>query len=352
MAGKDKHLLVFALSRTGSLAYAHEMIRHLRSFQLRIYCAAYAAVPAPAKYMKIITYRNVFEFLINSLWVLPLLFLLICKARREAFRAAYFPVFHPWNLPLQIYCRMLGIRTYVTVHDGILHAGEDYPLVQAWQNKSIRCADELIFLSRHVAETVNQRIGFSGKAHIIPHGILRAGGDPPTRKLTVLPRLLFLGRIARYKGVDMLIEAVEGLDAHSYNYLTIAGMVVNPPAALGNPEKVRWIRGWLPEKEIIHLLNTHDILILPYTEASQSGILTLGIGAAIPMVCTRVGGLPEQLGDNEAVWTEPTAAGIRAGIEMLLSQPELYDQIHAALKRKRTNTGWGMAAELLAQIII
>lgn len=351
MKGEDRQLLVFVLSRSGCLAYAHQMIRHLQGAELLVFCSAYALAPPPAPCQKVITYRSSFEFILNTLRVLPAILLQVRHAKKQGFRRAYFPVFHPWNLFLQLWCRALGIRSVVTVHDGILHAGENHPLLQWWESACIRRADELIFLSRYVEANTRRRIGFSGQAHIILHGVLESVGAPPLRQLPARPRILFLGRIVRYKGVERLVEAVEGLPGNSYAHLTIAGMVVNRPAHWGNPEKIRWITHWLSGTEMTELLTGHDILVLPYVEASQSGVLSLGIGAAMPMVITRVGGMTEQLEEEEAVWVAPSAKSIREGIRQLISEPERYEYLHQSLLRRREVSGWQESANSLLAVI-
>jgi glycosyltransferase involved in cell wall biosynthesis len=350
---KDERLLVFVLSRSGCLAYARRLLEAMgEGLRLKIIGSAYAVAPLPERAVKIITYRNVFELILNSLWVLPALLLYTLLLSFRGYRHAYFPVFQPWNLFLLVWCKLLGIKTFLTVHDGILHAGENHPLLQWWENACIRMAGNLIFLSRFVADETIAGIGFSGRHCIIPHGILPTENDPPEHIWRPRPRLLFLGRIARYKGVDVLIEAVEGLPEDCYERLTVAGMIVNEPERRGRPDKVHWHTGWLAEAEVNRLLREHDILILPYLEASQSGVLTLGIASAIPMVCTRVGGLPEQLGEAEAVWAEPFAASIRAGIQRLIEEPELYRQMVGNLQKRREESGWeGAAAELRAFVL-
>lgn len=351
MKEEEEQLLVFVLSRSGCLAYARSLLSAMGSMRLKIIGSAYAVEPLPERTLKVITYRNVFELILNSLWVLPVLLFYTLLLSFRGYRHVYFPVFHPWNLFLLSWCKLLGLQTFLTIHDGILHSGENHPLLQWWEKACIRMADNLIFLSRFVADETTSKIGFSGRHCVIPHGILPVGKPLAQHVWRPRPRLLFLGRIARYKGVDALIEAIEGLPEDSYAQLTVAGMIVNEPAQRGRPDKVHWRIGWLEEDEVNELLQEHDILILPYLEASQSGVLTLGIASAIPMICTRVGGLPEQLGEEEAVWVEPSATGIRAGIQILLHEPERYGQIVEALQDQRKNSGWVAAAVQLRAFI-
>ena len=79
---------------------------------------------------------------------------------------------------------------------------------------------------------------------------------------------------------------------------------------------------WVPEDEIGTLIAWSDVLVLPYREASRSGVVPAAIAAGRFVVSTRVGGLVEQL-DGEAAGTlcEPDASSLAAalrGIFLLL----------------------------------
>ncbi len=239
-------------------------------------------------------------------------------------------------------CRLIGMRTIVTIHDGLLHPGEANPVEQWCEHTCIGLASQLIFLSRYVMERTQKAPGFEARAEVLKHGILPLLSEmPPARILPAQPRLLFLGRLVAYKGLDLLLEAVEGLPAEAFDSLVIAGWPVHPRQIPQSASPKVHVRAeWLSTAETEALLRTHDILILPYKEASQSGILTLGTAAAIPMVITRVGGLPEQLTTEEAVWVEPDAASIRNGIQLLLSNPRLYADISRRLALKAEHPGW------------
>ena len=351
MDGKDKRLLVFALARSGCMAYTGQMLAAFKEPELVVFASAFTQELLPAGTRFIKTYRSITELIFNTFWRLPSLLWELRKLSQQGFRHAWFPVFHPWNLFLLPACKFWKIRTCLTVHDGVLHAGENHPLLQWWESACIWMADELVFLSRYSQEQTRRSIGFSAPAHIIPHGMLHSGEEAPHRILSAQSRLLFLGRIVRYKGLELLLEVVHKLPDSAYSHLTIAGMPVNADV-IGRPsEKIQYLSRWLSVGEIQQLLNEHDILVLPYTEASQSGVLTLGISAAIPMVCTKVGGLPEQLDEDEAAWVDPNVESLQKGLIMLMSEAKLYERLHQKLLQKRTQPGWDEAVETLLKII-
>ena len=79
---------------------------------------------------------------------------------------------------------------------------------------------------------------------------------------------------------------------------------------------------WVPEDEINPLLNWADIVVLPYREASQSGIAPTALATGRRVIATRVGGLSEQLGSSPlATLCEPDAASLAAAITQVVKMP-------------------------------
>lgn len=344
----QKPLFVFLLTRRGCWPYALQILHHL-SFPQKIFVSIYS--PSLTGAQRIRTYRSGTEIVLNSIFILPFFLLKIRRQFKSSCKVAYFPVFHHWNLPLIWWCRLHGVKTIVTIHDGILHTGEDTRLDQWMQDRCIKMADTSIFLTEFVRQTVLERFTPPGSTHVIPHGILPLSSIPETRPHMDHPaRLLFLGRIGKYKGLDLLLEALEQLPDDLFGHLTIAGQALYPLSIPEN-KKVRRVDKRLSEEEMAMLLQNHDVLVLPYLDATQSGILTLGIQAAIPMVITKVGGLPEQLTPQEAVWVEPNADSLAQGISLLLNDPVYYAAVYEKLLEKRKNNQWQNAGDELTGII-
>ncbi len=336
------------LCRTGCIPYATQMVNALCDVDKYVFVSVFSPETLPKDNHKIRTYRNRWEFVFSSFIFLPFLCLrIMAQTRKYGFSRAYFPVFHHWNPLLIKVCKWLGMEIVFTVHDGVLHSGEQRSFEQRLLNYCIKHSDKLIFLSKYVEELTAREIGFTAKTCVVPHPILRIHQEQNfkvQRKWTPQPSLLFLGRVVDYKGLDLLLEAVEGLPVKTIQKLTIAGRdFQGSTLRLPQNEQIVRINRWLRDEEISVLLNNHDILILPYKEASQSGIVTLGISAAIPMICTRVGGLIEQLTEEETLFVEPEADAIRGAILQFVVDPELYQNIHLKLQRKQTveNTNLG-----------
>ena len=136
---------------------------------------------------------------------------------------------------------------------------------------------------------------------------------PPNLDIPRLPlppagtlRLLFLGFVRPYKGVDLLLEAVAGLKGDRDIALTIAGELWEPNeqqlrkelTRVGLNDVVTLLPGYRSDTEVAQLLADHHLVVAPYRDATQSGIVPLAQAAGRPSVVTPVGGLARQITDG------------------------------------------------------
>jgi len=218
----------------------------------------------------------------------------------------------------------IGIPVGVIVHDAEAHPGDFYPLLMALQRRLIRQADAVIALSSHVAGRL-----YAGRV-LRPHTVLIAGWHPPFAFGAVGPpavhdgplRLLSFGRLLPYKGLDLLNAALALIGPAPEMQLRIVGSGPENETlrALRRQPGVTVENRWVPEAEVGALLAWADIVVLPYREASQSGVAAAALAAGRRVVCTRVGGLAQQLaGEPLAVLCEPDAASIAAALRGVLA---------------------------------
>ncbi len=115
--------------------------------------------------------------------------------------------------------------------------------------------------------------------------------------------VLFFGRVFLYKGVDYLIAAAEKLSQRIPNLrVTIAGTGDDMPrcrALITKPELFEIHDSYVPDDESALLMQRADVLVLPYIEASQSGVTAVSTAFGKPVVATDVGDFREAiLGDK------------------------------------------------------
>lgn len=241
----------------------------------------------------------------------------------------YFPAFHPYNVIFVRWANRNNIPITITIHDYITHPGEKSRLTESLQKQTIKMASKVIFLTQYVKAQALKDFGPTKNFIVEKHPLI------PSTTINRLaynpnPSLLFIGRTSAYKGLGLLLEAVQHL---SISKLTVVGGL--PTSLRQHPylnqhqtdrTNISIQGGYISDTRLAELMASHNILILPYTEASQSGLITLGISSEMVMVITKVGGLEEQLGKAAGVWVKPTAMALESGIRSLIESSKLYNE--------------------------
>lgn len=226
-----------------------------------------------------------------------------------------------------------GIPVVMTIHDNARHLGEGSRTLDALERWTLGYVDHIVTLSNFVFDEVRQK--FTGMpVHVVQGGLLTRDqpGLSPRATMHMPPRILFLGRIHEYKGLAMLLQSLEILDRKGASTaLTIAGSGNLEPyaAALAKRPQTRVINDWIDDATILELLKEHDILALPYLEASQSGVAIDAQWAAMPSVATPVGALPQQFsaGTDAMICKDVSAPAFADSLLELISSPRLYSRL-------------------------
>lgn len=232
--------------------------------------------------------------------------------------------------PLDLQCvaalRRCHVPIAVVLHDAERHPGDGYPFQMILQRRLVRAADLVVALSAHVAEHLrSQRVMRPGTRLITGrHPPMGFGAAPPVLAHGGPPRLLFFGRLLPYKGLDLLNDAVGMLDSDCPLNLRVVGSGPESEAlrALRSRRGVSVENRWVAESEIGGLLGWSDALVLPYVEASQSGVAAAALAAGRFVIATAVGGLKEQLQDEKlGILCEPKAGSLSAALSAFVTAP-------------------------------
>jgi glycosyltransferase involved in cell wall biosynthesis len=200
-----------------------------------------------------------------------------------------FPMSSPSDVGLGRKLRKKGIRTARLIHDFTRHPGDLYP-PNFLINYLIHDADSIVCLSNYVA---NQILSYDQQIRLVitSHPYYMPLIDSETKILSSENRrILFIGRGSRYKGLHKLLKVWRKVGGPN-NYLTIAGH----HKTVGYYPRLNQIKGWLSNESFHKIVATHDVVVLPYIEGSQSGIIPMAHQYGRPVVVSPVGGLPEQI---------------------------------------------------------
>lgn len=210
-------------------------------------------------------------------------------------------------MPLAPFARRAADRLIFVVHDVHPHQGERTWLAQlVAQRYLLRLADTLVTISGATREElVKWRPSVASRVVVEPLAGLydKLSGPrafPQGRRL----RFLVPGRQVRYKGYGRLAQALRLLEGADFE-LTVVGE--GPERAsvektFGGASNVELRYGWLSTKDHWRLFEEHDVLLCPYDEGSQSGLIGNALARSMPTIVTPVGALPEQIGFGRAGW--------------------------------------------------
>jgi glycosyltransferase involved in cell wall biosynthesis len=119
--------------------------------------------------------------------------------------------------------------------------------------------------------------------------------------------ILFFGFIRKYKGLDLLLEAIAEPSIRDAGIrLLVAGEFYEDEApyqeiirSKGLADSVILHTRFIPDSEVRNYLCAGDFIIQPYRNATQSGVTPLAYYFERPMVVTNVGGLPDLVPDHK-----------------------------------------------------
>jgi glycosyltransferase involved in cell wall biosynthesis len=196
----------------------------------------------------------------------------------------------------------------------------------------VKTVDGFIAMSEKVKNDIKT---FSHKpVSISPHPIFNHFGDPITkmeaRKQLGLPQekkiILFFGYIRKYKGLDLLIQAMSSESIKKLNIqLMIVGEFYEDASnyhdlvnSLGLQNQISFYSNYIPDGEVKNYVCSADFIIQPYKNATQSGVTPLAYHFEKPMLVTNVGGLADTVPNlKTGIVVEPTTNAIVKGIENL-----------------------------------
>ena len=144
-------------------------------------------------------------------------------------------------------------------------------------------------------------------SHVIPFGPLSLHCD----NIAVEEKeynILFFGRISHYKGLNHLLRAFKIVR----NRIPDASLVIAGKGDLdvvkneiGDDASILIDNRYIPKNELLIYLKKCSVVVLPYTEATQSGVVMTAYAENKPVVCSAVGGLPEVVKQGETGFLVP-----------------------------------------------
>lgn len=217
-------------------------------------------------------------------------------------KAIYCPMIQPWtHIINNIFKNTINI---ITVHDPEPHSGSN-KIINYLGNCSIKKADKIIILSEVFKEFTANKFNKKLKdIYVIPHGNFKYYREQTVKREKDTYRAdhinyVFFGRISKYKGLQVLAEAYRIVEKELTNVtLTVAGSGdFHEFSTYYNGLKNFNLKNrWFKDNEVGSLFEGNNIIcVLPYIDATQSGVIPIAMDYKVPIIASRTGGLEEQL---------------------------------------------------------
>ena len=225
------------------------------------------------------------------------------------------PMISPLGLIVELILKKNRVNIIRLIHDFEKHPGEYFP--PNWlTRKIVRNSSFLITLS----ETIDKKIADNfpnARTSVYAHPDFGFLGNSVER--IIGPEyLLFIGRIRKYKGLINMINAIKTIPYSPL--LVIAG---EGPLKVKQSEKIQILNKWLTEAEISNLIRNAEVVLFPYIEASQSGLIPHCVNSGKKIVITPLEGLLEQTRNypNAFISKDLTSSSLAVAIESALNEP-------------------------------
>ena len=269
--------------------------------------------------------------------------------------------------------KTFGFRLVMTTHGDIFDRPPGtYDPVLTWFYRRVtrpayRLADRVVVLSPYMADWAARGGAAPNAVTLIPNGIDPAeiglmGDEPPPSESPAGPfELLYVGRLAIEKGVDVLLDAVRLLESRAIDLnLRIVGQgpemsrLQAQAARLDRPDRVIFL-GPVPRRFLGALYRSADLVCIPSRSEPLPTVALEAMIAGRPMLGARTGGIPFLVEDGLSGWLVPPCdpEAMAKTMERLIYAPEALAKAGlAAQHRAKHEFAWRRIGRVLTDVIL
>ena len=205
--------------------------------------------------------------------------------------------------------KMFSVKVIAWVDNVNPH--ESFPFQKILTNFFLKQCDSYVVMSSSVKDQLRSQISKKKKISHVPHPIYNIFGDELEKNkareslsLDTKPSkryMLFFGLIRKYKGLDLLLNAMASKQIKDLDLsLIVAGEFYDHKSyyldlinKLNINNSVILYDYYIPNEMVRSLFCSADIVVQPYLNATQSGVSMIAYNFCKPMILTNVGGLSE-----------------------------------------------------------
>jgi glycosyltransferase involved in cell wall biosynthesis len=233
---------------------------------------------------------------------------------------------------------------------------------KAFTKYFIKPVDEFIVMSEKVLSDL-KLFDANKQVQLVQHPLYDNFGKKITKDIarqnigieTTEKIVLFFGFIRKYKGLDILLDALAILKVNGNNHfkVLIAGEFYEDRkifdeqiVKLGLQDMLILRTDFIPDGEVRNYFCAADMVIQPYRNATQSGVTPLAYHFEIPMIVTNVGGLPALVPDGKVgLVAEPNPISIAEKIMEYFTKDE--NHFIENIKEEKKKFSWEKMVEAI-----
>ena len=193
-------------------------------------------------------------------------------------------------------------KKYYTLHDPFPHTGEANFKKALLKKLIINKSKRIILLNQKDLDPFIKKYRLQPNKVVLSsigiYNVYKQLSNP--KKNIIKNSILFFGRVSVYKGIDYLCQSIVSIQGEIPDLKTyIIGngtywFDINPYSSKG----IKFINRYIPINELVEYINNVEIIVCPYTDATQSGVIMTALAFRKPIIATSVGGIPEILEHN------------------------------------------------------
>ena len=231
--------------------------------------------------------------------------------------------------------RILGLIPYfflnskkiiLNVHDPKPHSGEYLFKKEVCKKVFYHVCKKYICFSTYSSEILRKQFKDNSveihKINLLPYtyyrNFIRKDNESSEKKIS------FVGRVSKYKGIELFINSIRLLGNEFPNEkYCIAGKQIagyDPGFADLVKKNVQIINQHLSNEELVEIITNSKLIVCPYLDATQSGVIMTAYSLGCPVLVTPVGGLPEYVNNylTGVIAEEVSAEGVAKAIKAFL----------------------------------
>lgn len=235
--------------------------------------------------------------------------------RRERPGIIHYMNAHPYNIIINMLSGMN--KKIFSLHDVVPHPDENINAFIKIYNYIVKnISDRLVVYSQNSFMQLGKK---KSKTSILP-----LCGRDYERHDDDDGYILFFGRFKPYKGLDMLSKVIEKVDDYKIKFI-IAGSGEKSDYNF-KFENVKVINRYMSNEELYKLIERCRAVILPYTSASQSGVIPLAYSFGKPIIITNIGGLMDMFIEGSGYISDVNEDDIAEKVRRMCYDNEQYSK--------------------------